>query len=260
MRRAAGRVAKSAVVPVLGTAAIVGAAWAYTESTASVYVQPLPTMLKNFGDTWFFAHFSSDLLPSVMHVLAGFVIAVVVGVGLGVLLGSSRTLRLMAEPVISLLRSVPVPALVPPAAVAFGLGDDMRIGVIALGCLWPIVLNTMDGVGEIDPLIVDTARSYRINGARRLFWVTLPALGPRIAGACRISLSIGLLAMVISESIAASSGIGFFLLNSQNLFRIDWMWAAILMLGLLGIVLNLGLTAIERRWLRWYFRAQAAAN
>jgi ABC-type nitrate/sulfonate/bicarbonate transport system permease component len=260
MTRRAGRVAKSALVPVLGTAAILGAVWAYTESTSSVYVQPLPTMLRNFADTWFFAHFSSDFLPSVVHVLAGFVIAVIVGVTLGILLGSVRTLRLMAEPVISLLRSVPVPALVPPAAVAFGLGDDMRIGVIALGCLWPLVLNTMDGFAEIDPLIVDTARSYRITGLRKLVWVTLPALGPRIAGASRISLSIGLLAMVISESVAASNGIGFFLLNSQNLFRIDWMWAAILMLGLLGVILNLALTAIERTWLRWYFRAQAAAT
>jgi ABC-type nitrate/sulfonate/bicarbonate transport system permease component len=246
--------------PLVGTLIILAAVWVFTAHSSSPYVLSVPTMVRDFRETWLFSHFSSDFLPSVEHVLAGFAIAVVVGVAVGTLLGSFRTLRLLTEPLISLLRSVPVPALVPAAAVAFGLGNGMRIGVVALACLWPILLNTVDGVAEIDPMVIDTVRSYRISGLRRLFWITLPALSPRIFSACRISLSIGLLAMVISESVAASNGIGFFLINSQTLFRVDWMWASIIMLGLLGIVLNGILTGVERRWLRWYLQAQAGAR
>ena len=246
--------------PVIGTLCILGGVWAYTASSGSIYVRSLPTMLKDFWNQWFFADFSSDLLPSVEHVVVGLAVAIVGGVALGVAFGLSRTLRLMAQPVVSFLRSIPVPALVAPAVIAFGIGGATRIGIIAFSCVWPILLNTMDGVGELNQTVRDTARAYRIDGVRRLFFVTLPAVGPRIASACRISVVIALLAMVISETVAASNGIGFQLVQSVNNFAIDQMWACIVAIGALGILLNGGLTLVERNRLAWYLESQKGAE
>jgi len=246
--------------PVVGTIIVLGGVWWYTATSGSIYVRSLPTMLTDFWNTWFFADFNSDLLPSVEHVVIGLAIAIVLGVALGVSFGLLRTLRLMAQPVVAFLRSIPVPALVAPALIAFGIGGATRIGIIAFACLWPILLNTMDGVGELHPTVTETARAYRIGGARRLFFVTLPAVGPRIASACRISVVIALLAMVITETVAASNGIGFLLVSTVNNFEIDTMWACIVAIGLLGILLNAGLSIVERTQLRWYSESQKGAE
>jgi ABC-type nitrate/sulfonate/bicarbonate transport system permease component len=246
---------------VVGTLIVIALAWLYTESASgpsTYYILPLPTMLTDFKDAWFFEHFSNDLLPSLERIVFGFLAAVVIGVSAGLLLGSSRVLRLGAQPVLTFLRSIPAAALVPAAAIALGLGNTMRIGVIVFVCIWPVLLNTMDGVGELDRTVSETARAYRITGIERLRFVVLPAIGPRIATACRISLNLAVLTMIISESVAASSGIGYFLISSQSSFRIGDMWAAIIMLGLLGFILNAAFTVVERWRLRWYFRSQGA--
>jgi ABC-type nitrate/sulfonate/bicarbonate transport system permease component len=245
---------------VIGTVVVLGLVWLYTGTSGSIYVRSLPTMIKDFWNTWFFASFTSDLLPSVEHVIFGFAIAIVLGVSLGVAFGLSRTLRLITQPIVTFLRSIPAPALIPPALVAFGIGGGTRIGIIAFACVWPILLNTIDGVLEVPQTVIDTARAYRVGGARRLFYVTLPALGPRIASACRISIVIALLAMVISESVAASNGIGFLLVSTVNNFEIDTMWACIVALGLLGMLLNAALTLVERTQLRWYTESQKGAE
>jgi ABC-type nitrate/sulfonate/bicarbonate transport system permease component len=252
--------AVNAAPAVLGTLVVLAGVWLYTANSGSIYVRSLPTMLKDFWNTWFFADFSSDLLPSVEHVVLGLLIAIVVGVALGIAFGLSRTLRLMTQPVVSFLRSIPVPALVAPAVIAFGIGGGTRIGIVAFGCVWPILLNTMDGVAELHQTVRDTARAYRITGLRRLFYVTLPSVGPRIASACRISVVIALLAMVISETVAASNGIGFQLVESVNNFAIDTMWACIVAIGALGILLNGALTLVERNRLGWYIESQKGAE
>ena len=244
------------LLEVLGGLTALAAAWIYTEHAPGFYVYTIPHMLRAFWDTWFFEHFTSDLVPSVTHVVVGFALSVVFGVAIGVMVGSWRTLRLISQPVLTFLRSLPGATLVPAAAVIFGLGSTMRVAVIVFVAIWPVLLNTIDGVIELDPTIIDTARAYRVSGWRRLVFVTLPALSPRIAAAGRTSLSICILTMVISESVAAPKGIGFMLLQSENNFRIDEMWAVILMMGLLGLLLNMIYTMLERRALRWYLYAQ----
>lgn len=244
------------LVELAGAAVALGAAWVYTQHAPGFYVYSIPDMLRAFKDTWLFAHFGSDLVPSVWRVVVGFLLCIVIGTALGVLIGSYRTLRLIVQPVLTFLRSLPGAALVPAAAVVFGLGSTMRLMIILFIAIWPVLLNTVDGVIELDPVVVDTTRAYRIGGWRRLFFVTLPALAPRVAAAGRTSLAISILTMVISESVAAPYGIGFMLLQSENNFRIDEMWAVILLMGLLGLVLNTVYTVIERRVLRWYLHAQ----
>ena len=253
-RKAAARALEIAV-PV----ALLVTWWLWSTSHESFYFPPLPDILSAFGDTWVFERMGSDLLPSLARLLAGYAIAAVVGVAAGVLLGVSRTARRTVEPVIEFARAIPPPALIPAAIVALGVGDVMRVSIIALACVWPILLNTIDGVAGVERTLLETARSY---GARRrdlLRSVILPAALPRIFAGLRTSLSIAIVVMVVSEMVASTDGIGFFILESQSSFAISEMWSGVVLLGILGYLLNLGFTSVERRVLRWHMGARASA-
>ena len=172
-------------------------------------------------------------------------------VSLGVAIGRSRTLGDYVEPIIHFVRSIPPPALLPLLLVLLGIGDDMKVVLIAVGVFPPILLNTADGVRSIDPLYLDTAAVYRIPRFRRLTRVILPAAAPQIFAGLRISLSIAVILMVISELIAATNGVGFRILQAQRQFKMVDLWAGLVVLGAMGAALNAVLALIERRVLRW---------
>ncbi|HYY23828.1 MAG TPA: ABC transporter permease subunit, partial [Thermoleophilaceae bacterium] len=131
--------------------------------------------------------------------------------------------------------------------------------IIALVCLFPVLLNTIDGVTGVDPTLRETTRVYGIGGGDRLWRVMLPAASPQIFAGMRISLSLALILMVISEMVASTNGIGYFVLQSQRTFAIPEMWSGIFLLGILGYVFNAGFILIERRVLRWHRGARASA-
>ena len=125
------------------------------------------------------------------------------------------------------MRAVPPPVILPVFLILLGIGDGMKVAFIAFGVVWPILLNTVKGVRSVEPMQLETATAFRLTGVRRLGILILPAASPDIFAGLRISLSLALVLMVISEMIAAGSGIGFRILNSQATFNIAGMWAAI---------------------------------
>jgi ABC-type nitrate/sulfonate/bicarbonate transport system permease component len=223
------------------------------------YFPPLTDIFTAFKDNWLFSRVGSDVVPSLSRMAAGFVIAVVLGVGLGLLLGLSRRARLAADPIVEFLRAIPPPALLPFAILVLGVGNDMKIFIIALVCLFPVLLNTIDGVAGVDPTLKDTTQVYGIPPRDRLWRVMLPAASPQIFAGMRISLSLALILMVISEMVASTNGIGYFVLQSQRTFAIPEMWSGIFLLGILGYVFNAGFMLVERRVLRWHRGARASA-
>jgi ABC-type nitrate/sulfonate/bicarbonate transport system permease component len=180
-------------------------------------------------------------------------------VAIGTALGTSRTLRRAVSPIVEFLRSIPPPALLPFAIVVIGVGDDMKIFIIAFVCIWPVLLNTIDGINGSDPTLRDIARVYGVSGRDRLLRMTLPAASPQIFAGMRLSLSLAVILMVISEMVASTNGIGFFVLQSQRSFAIPEMWSGILLLGILGYLLNLIFVIVERRVLAWHRGAKASA-
>jgi len=198
------------------------------------------------------AAWTDAIAPSLARLLAGWVGAVVVGVAVGTLLGLSATARDYLGPAISFLRAIPPPALLPLFIVLLGIGDGMKAAMIGFGAVWPVLLNTADGVASVEPLQRDTARAYRIGLVDRLLRVVLPAAAPRIFAGLRISLSIAVILMVISEMIATVDGVGFALVQAQRSFRTLDVWAAILVLGIIGFTLNAALAVVEGRALRWH--------
>jgi ABC-type nitrate/sulfonate/bicarbonate transport system permease component len=239
--------------------ALVAILWAWTAQSTTFYYPPLSDVLERFRDTWVFERFGSDVWPSLRRMAIGYGVAVVIAVLLGTALGSSRWLRRACSPIVVFLRSIPTPALLPFAIVVIGVGDDMKVFIIAFVCLWPVLLNTIDGIQGIDPTLREIARVYGVSGRDRLLRMTLPAASPQIFAGMRLSLSLAVILMVISEMVASTNGIGFFVLQSQRSFAIPEMWSGILLLGILGYVLNLVFVIIERRVLAWHRGARASA-
>jgi ABC-type nitrate/sulfonate/bicarbonate transport system permease component len=198
------------------------------------------------------AAWTDAIAPSLARLLAGWAGAVAVGVTVGTILGLSATARDYLGPAISFLRAIPPPALLPLFIVLLGIGDGMKAAVIAFGAVWPILLNTADGVASVEPLQRDTARAYRIGVRDELLRILLPAAAPKIFAGLRISLSIAVILMVISEMIATVDGVGFALVQAQRSFRTLDVWATILVLGIIGFALNAALAGVEGRALRWH--------
>ncbi len=236
------------------TALIVAALWAWTGSNESYAVAPMGDILEAFRATWLFEHVGSDVVPSLVRMTLGYGAAILIGVTIGFGLGSSPVLDAIASPIVSFLRAIPAAALLPPAIVLFGIGGGTKVAVIAFVCCWPIMLNTSDGVRELDSTMLATARVYGIRGAERLRMVVLPAIAPRVFAGMRTSLAIAILLLVTSEMIASTNGIGYFVFQAQQQFAVDDMWAGVLLLGLLGFALNMAFGAVERRVLRWHGR------
>jgi ABC-type nitrate/sulfonate/bicarbonate transport system permease component len=226
--------------------------WFATANSTNFYLPPLREILRIFPDVWTGDRLRTDVLPSLLRLAGGYTLAVVAGIALGVLVGSYRAVRAVLEPVLEFFRAIPPPVLVPVIMLFAGIGDTMKVVVIAAGCVWPILLNTVEGVRAVDPVLADTCRSYRISGPARLRHLVLRGASPQIAVGMRQALSIGIILMVISEMFAASNGLGFAIVQFQRGFAIPDMWSGILLLGLIGLVLSLLFRLVERRALAWY--------
>ncbi|MFC9841979.1 ABC transporter permease [Streptomyces sp. NPDC060223] len=234
--------------------------WFASDGSTDVFWPPLRTILKTFPDVWTGERLRADVLPSVVRLLVGYASTAVVGVAVGTVIGSYRRVRAFCEPVLEFLRAVPPPVLVPVIMLFAGIGDTMKIAVIASGCVWPILLNTVEGVRAVDSVMSETARSYGITGVARLRNVVLRAASPQIFAGLRQALSIGIILMVISEMFAASNGIGFTIVQFQRSFAIPDMWTGILVLGLLGFLLSVVFQLVERRVLGWYHGLRASSR
>jgi ABC-type nitrate/sulfonate/bicarbonate transport system permease component len=226
--------------------------WLGTEGSDNFYVPPLREILHTFPEVWTWDRLRADVLPSLIRLAAGYTIAVLAGVLLGVLVGSDRRVRAVLEPVLEFFRAIPPPVLVPVIMLFAGIGDTMKVVVIAAGCVWPVLLNTVEGVRAVDSVLADTCRSYGITGSARIRHLVLRSASPQIAAGMRQALSIGIILMVISEMFAASNGLGFTIVQFQRSFAIPDMWSGILLLGLLGLALSVLFRLVERRALSWY--------
>ncbi|WP_328875038.1 ABC transporter permease [Streptomyces sp. NBC_00287] len=241
-------------------AVLVAVWWVASDGSTDVYWPPLRTILETFPDVWTGDRLKDDVPPSVLRLTGGYALAAVVGVALGTVIGSYRRVRAVCEPVLEFLRAVPPPVLVPVIMLFAGIGDTMKVTVIASGCVWPILLNTVEGVRAVDPVMAETARSYGVTGVARLRHVVLPSASPQIFAGLRQALSIGIILMVISEMFAASNGLGFTIVQFQRSFAIPDMWTGILVLGLLGFLLSVVFQLVERRVLGWYHGLRASTR
>lgn len=226
--------------------------WAATLGTANFYAPSPALLVETFAQVWFSELFLTDVLPSIGRMLAGIALAIVIGTTAGLAIGTTRWLRVLLEPTLEFLRAVPPPVLIPVMMLIMGISDSMKIVTIVFGCVWPVLLNTVEGVRAVDSVLSDSSRSYAIGGLARVRHLLIPSASPQIMVGVRQSLSLGLILMVISEMFASSSGLGFSIIKFQRSFAIPEMWSGIALLGLIGVGLSFLFQFVERKALRWY--------
>lgn len=229
--------------------------WFASANSVNLFVPPLESIVaaiaRDFSDGTLIVAMGTSL----SNLALGMLIAIVVGVVLGLVIGETKQLRLVLDPFIHFVRSVPQSALVPLIIGAFGIGSAPKVYAVAFACVWPVLLNTIDGTLGVN---VGVRRVSKVFGIPRMLYyrrVVLPGAMPQIVAGVRVALPIGIVVMVVSELFASNVGLGFYILNSSSTFQIPETWGGALLVGVIGYVLVLLFAVAEKRLLSWYFRS-----
>ncbi|WP_414941619.1 ABC transporter permease [Amycolatopsis sp. cmx-11-51] len=209
----------------------------------------LVTIFESFGET----QFVRDLIATFLAWAIALLIAVAIAVPAGLLLGSIPGLRTATAVVIEFLRPIPAVALIPLVLLLIGGGPEAKITLAVYASLWPIMFNTIYALGEIDPVLMETAKACGTGKFRTLTSVALPHTAPFVFTGVRLSANIALIAVVSTEFLAgAKLGIGNFIMQaSTGSTRFDLVLAGTVVVGMLGFLINGGLEMIGRRAFRW---------
>ncbi|MEI9417763.1 ABC transporter permease [Mesorhizobium sp. Cs1321R2N1] len=250
----AGRLAVGRFLSRYGVLAAFLALWQMSSSMGWVNAAVLPPIDTIAAALWKGLAGGSllgDIAISLQRAGFAFMAAVAVAIPLGLLMGQVRAVETALDPIVQLFRQTSALALYPVFILLLGLGEASKIFVIFWATLFPLLLNTISGVKEVDPKLLEMARVY---GATRLTVfgrVVLPGALPSIFVGLRLSATTALLLLIASEMIGANKGIGFQVMNAQYNFQIPLMFAAIVTLAGLGLVANQGLVMMQRRLCRW---------
>ena len=194
---------------------------------------------------------NKHIIASLQRSLAGLTLAVFMGVGLGLLMGVWRRFEAFVDPLLQLFRQVSALALFPVFLLFFGIGEVSKIAIIFWAAFWPVLLNTISGVKQVEKLLIHSALSMGASRQFIFFKVILPAAAPSIFTGIRLAGAYSITALVAAEMIGSHAGLGFLTLNSQEIFQIPSMYAGIVLLALLGLALNYVLALLEKRLTRW---------
>lgn len=230
------------------------AAWEVSVVTEMLRSTTLPSPSDSVV-AWYHAIASGELLvamgSTLRRIAIAYLISAALAVPLGALMGASRAVYNLFEPVTELVRPIPSPAYIPIAVLLLGIDDSMKIAVVVVSCFFPILLNTYEGVRSADRVLLDTGRTFRTSRRQQMLKIILPAALPSILTGMRISLAVALIVMTIAEMLAGNEGIGYFVVYNQRVFRAANMFAGVLTLAIVGYTLN-GLFNAASNWLlRW---------
>ncbi len=199
--------------------------------------------------------FSGELIyntaVSVQRVILGFAVGAVPGIILGISMGLSPFVRSAVEPMIAATYPIPKLAIMPLILLVFGLGETSKVFTIAIGVFYLVVINTMAGVLNIDKIYLDVARNYGAN--RRDFYLTVafPGALPMIFAGLKLGMGMALILIVAAELSAAKAGVGWMIWRAYDMFDIEQMFVALIVLSVLGYIFSLLLDAVERWIVPW---------
>lgn len=195
------------------------------------------------------------LLATLWRQMLGYGLAVVLGIGLGLVMGYFRPVYNLFEPLVEVLRPIPGPAYLPVLVLFVGIGHEMKVVLIMVASFFPILLNTYSGVRSIDRVQFDTARTLGLTTLQTFRELVIPAASPQILTGMRISLAISLILAILAEMIVSSDGLGYFTLLAQRTFKIPDMYAGIFTLAVFGYALNRIFLLCEARVIRWHIES-----
>jgi len=190
---------------------------------------------------------------SLQRVLLGYALALATAVPLGLLMGWSRTVCAMIEPLVEIVRPIPPLAWIPLSILWFGIGIKSAAFIIFLGAFFPILLNTINGVRGIEPVLIEAARM--LNAGRRFFFlnVLVPGAMPSILTGMRIGIGVGWMSLVAAEftGVRQGYGLGYMIMTARDIQRSDEIIAGMLVIGAIGLGIDACLQLAERYLIRW---------
>jgi ABC-type nitrate/sulfonate/bicarbonate transport system permease component len=229
--------------------------WELISRTGVISQKDLPSMSTSFRELWSLMQtidFWSALGETVRGWALGLGVAIALAVPLGILLGSSDFAASAFRVPIEFLRPIPSAALIPLLFLTLGTTLRSEIFLAAFGAFWPLLVQTMYGVRDVDPLAIDTGRSFGVGRLERLYRIKLPSAVPYIATGVRISSTVALILAFTAELFMGTPGLGQKVNFAQAYGLDDQLYAYALATGFLGVAIHLVSTAIERRGLRWH--------
>lgn len=226
----------------------------------TVYIPAVSTIFATFFHEWFSSTFHAQAVPSLYRMISGYFFASLVGITIGISIGAYKPVFKLLDPVLQFLRATPPTAIIPVGILLIGIGDQMKIVVIAFGAMWPILINAADGARLVPFERLDTARIFGLNRFETLIRVILPSATPFIAAGMRTGLSISLILIVVSEMIGSTDGVGYYILQAQRTFAIPEMYGGIVLLAIAGYLFNVIFVWGEHRVLGWHYGATSRAN
>ena len=194
---------------------------------------------------------AADLSASASRYMPGLLIGSLVGILAGVMTGVSKNIGYAINPLFHYLRSIPPVALIPFVLVLFGIGDIGKVCLVAWACMFPVWLSTQAGIRQVPKEYIRAAQIFGVHGIKQIVEVWLPCSLPHIVSGLRISVATGFFALAAAEMFAASSGIGFRIVNSHQLFQTDQMVGIILLLGVIALLADTMLSTVRKLVARW---------
>ncbi|MBQ2832472.1 MAG: ABC transporter permease [Methanobrevibacter sp.] len=188
-----------------------------------------------------------DIIDTLYKVLFGMLLASVVGITLGIILGWYKRLERICSLVVSVLRPIPPIAWIPFSIIWFGIGVWPAIFIIFMGCVFPILISTIDGVHRTDPVLIEAAESFGASNSQMLTEVVIPSSLPFIVSGLKVAIAIALMCTISGEMIGSSSGIGYMILTSTNLFDTGSTVVGMLVIGVIGIIFDYVFTKIQEK-------------
>ena len=193
-----------------------------------------------------------DAANSLYRVALGFAIGAGLALPLGLAMGASAAVHAWMNPVLQLLRPIPPIAYIPLAILWFGLGNPPALFLIAIGAFFPVLMNTIAGVRQVDGIYLRAARNLGAGGATMFLRVILPAAVPTILAGVRIGIGTAFIVVIVAEMIAVNSGLGFRILEAREYFWSDKIIAGMISIGLLGLAIDIGMNRLNKHLLRWH--------
>ncbi|MEV6038355.1 ABC transporter permease [Nonomuraea sp. NPDC052116] len=216
-----------------------------------VFVPPLSENLVAWYDLLVGGRLPEHLEASLARSLSGFGLAIVLAIPLGLLIGWYKPVADFLTPLLELFRNTSAVALLPVFTLILGIGETTKVTFVLYACAWPILLNTISGVKTVEPLLIKSARSMGLGPVRLFQKVILPAAVPTIFTGVRLAGAYSILVLLFAEMVGAKAGLGYLILDTQSSFRIPDMYAGIITISVLGLLFNLLLVGVERRFSTW---------
>jgi NitT/TauT family transport system permease protein len=217
------------------------------------YLLPLQPYAEGSKLAWYFSgELIIDSLGSMYRVLVGFVIGAGLALPIGLAMGASNRVYAWLNPLFQLLRPIPPIAYIPLSILWFGLGNPPAVFLIALGAFFPVLMNTIAGVRQVDSIYLRAARNLGANQRTMFLRVILPASVPYILAGVRIGIGTAFIVVIVSEMIAVNNGLGFRILEAREYFWSDKIIAGMITIGLWGLAIDVGMNRLNNHLLRWH--------